>query len=182
MVNPIPAGLSDSGQLFTIEGLTAAIIMLVSAYIVLGTGMVLTPGDVHISDMQLEQLGNDALLMMETPDTFGGENPLASIVYNASPSRSAMNDAAKNNFNLLFEKYLAMNTGSTVFVDSLRYNSTIYSYNTMSGIVESTHFTNSTEGGDNPGRSPSIRCGRYVTTDWNGAERVVRLEVLIWRD
>lgn len=169
--------LSDSGQLFTIEGLTAALIMIASAYLVLGTGMVFTPGDAHISDMQLQQLGNDALLMMDTKDTSDGENRLVSIVYNASPDRPTKNEAARSEFDLAFTDYLRKNTGSTAQVDSLRYSSAIYSVS--GGDVIPTEFANN---GDNFGRNPAVRCGRYVSTNWDGADTVERLEVLIWRD
>ena len=44
--------VNDHGQLYTIEGITAGIIMLVTAYLVLVATAVFTPGDVHITDMQ----------------------------------------------------------------------------------------------------------------------------------
>ncbi|MBP2133759.1 hypothetical protein J2128_001713 [Methanomicrobium sp. W14] len=172
--------LSCSGQLYTIEGLTAAVIMLVSAYVVLGTGMVLTPGDVHIPDMQLEQLGNDALLMMDTKDTYTEGNVLSSIISNAS-GNSDPDGPAASEFNSAFQNYLDMNTGATAFVNSLRYNSTIYYYDQTTKTVKAVPFAHSSEG-DNPGRSPAIRCGRYVTADWKGKETVLKLEVLLWRD
>ena len=55
------------GQLYTMEGIAAAILMVFTMYLVMSTATTYTPGDAHISDMQLEQLGNDALLMMSTP-------------------------------------------------------------------------------------------------------------------
>lgn len=61
----------ESGQLYTIEGFAAALIMLVTAWLVLGSTSVYTPGDTHISDMQLEQLGSDALTTMNTPNASG---------------------------------------------------------------------------------------------------------------
>ncbi len=59
--------VNDRGQLFTIEGVAASMIMLFTTYLVLGATTVYTPGDSHISDMQLEQIGSDALNMMNTP-------------------------------------------------------------------------------------------------------------------
>ena len=55
------------GQLYTIEGFAAALIMLMTAYLVVNATSVYTAGDTHISDMQLEALGSDALTMMGTP-------------------------------------------------------------------------------------------------------------------
>ncbi|NYT07821.1 MAG: hypothetical protein GKC05_06165, partial [Methanomicrobiales archaeon] len=46
--------MNDSGQLYTIEGLAAAVLMVVTAYLVISTTTILTPQDVHIIDMQLE--------------------------------------------------------------------------------------------------------------------------------
>ena len=61
--------VNSDGQLFTIEGIAAGLIMLLTAYIVVSTTSMYTPGDTHISDMQLEQLGSDALRMMNTPNS-----------------------------------------------------------------------------------------------------------------
>jgi hypothetical protein len=61
--------VNSDGQLFTIEGVAAGLIMLFSAYLVVSATSIYTPGDTHISDMQLEQLGSDALRMMNTPNT-----------------------------------------------------------------------------------------------------------------
>jgi len=62
--------VTEEGQLYTIEGITAAILMVLTAYFILNSTSILTPGDTHISDMQLEQLGNDALKMMDTAKSF----------------------------------------------------------------------------------------------------------------
>ncbi len=62
--------VNDRGQIYTIEGVTAGIIMIVTAYLVLSTTTIFTPGDVHITDMQLEQTGNDALAMLDSPDSY----------------------------------------------------------------------------------------------------------------
>ena len=59
--------VNNSARLYTIEGVAAAIIMVVTAYLVISTNTILTPQDTHIPDMQLEQLGHDALVIMDTP-------------------------------------------------------------------------------------------------------------------
>ncbi len=60
--------VNDAGQLYTMEGVAAGVIMLLTVYIVISTTSVYTPGDTHIPDMQLEQLGSDVLAMMDTPN------------------------------------------------------------------------------------------------------------------
>ncbi|WP_048112585.1 hypothetical protein, partial [Methanoculleus sp. MH98A] len=72
--------VNDGGQLYTMEGVAAGIIMLLTAYIVISTTSVYTPGDTHITDMQLEQLGSDVLAMMDTPDTNGTKSDLETFV------------------------------------------------------------------------------------------------------
>ena len=42
--------------------------MIMTAYLVVNATSVYTAGDTHISDMQLEALGSDALKMMDTPE------------------------------------------------------------------------------------------------------------------
>jgi hypothetical protein len=59
--------VKDGAQLYTMEGIAAGLIMLLTAYLVLGTTSVYTPGDTHITDMQLEQVGSDILKVMDTP-------------------------------------------------------------------------------------------------------------------
>jgi hypothetical protein len=73
--------VNDRGQLYTIEGIAAGLIMLLTAFIVINSTSVYTPGDTHISDMQLEVLGSDALTMMNTaPNSTIGKSPLQTIV------------------------------------------------------------------------------------------------------
>jgi hypothetical protein len=79
--------VNADGQLYTIEGVAAGLIMLLTAYIVVNSTSVYTPGDTHISDMQLEVTGSDALLMMNTaanasPDGTLGKSPLALMIEN----------------------------------------------------------------------------------------------------
>jgi hypothetical protein len=63
--------VNEEGQLYTMEGVAAGIIMLLTAYIVVSTTSIYTTGDTHIPDMQLEQLGSDVLAMMDTRDAHG---------------------------------------------------------------------------------------------------------------
>lgn len=63
--------VNEGGQLYTMEGVAAGVIMLLTAYIVVSTTGIYTTGDTHIPDMQLEQLGSDVLAMMDTRDTAG---------------------------------------------------------------------------------------------------------------
>ena len=64
----------EGAQLYTMEGVAAGLIMLLTTYLVLGSTSVYTPGDTHITDMQLEQVGSDILKIMDTPTnlTSGG--------------------------------------------------------------------------------------------------------------
>lgn len=69
---------NSDGQLYTIEGFAAALIMLMTAYLVVNATSVYTAGDTHISDMQSEALGSDVLKMM-------GTSPSVSSVPPSSP-------------------------------------------------------------------------------------------------
>jgi hypothetical protein len=72
--------VNSDGQLYTIEGFAAALIMLLSAYLVVNATSVYTPGDTHISDMQLEVMGSDALEMMNTAPNSTFESPLQTMI------------------------------------------------------------------------------------------------------
>ena len=43
--------VNDEGQLYTIEGIAAAALILTTVYLVLNSTMVFTPGDTHVYDM-----------------------------------------------------------------------------------------------------------------------------------
>ena len=72
--------VNDAGQLYTMEGIAAGLIMLLAAYIVVSTTSIYTTGDTHIPDMQLEQLGSDVLAMMDTPDEEGDKSDLVEFI------------------------------------------------------------------------------------------------------
>ncbi len=73
--------VNTGGQLYTIEGIAAGLIMILTAFFVVNATSVYTAGDTHISDMQLEVLGSDALNMMDTaPNSTSGKSPLQAIV------------------------------------------------------------------------------------------------------
>ena len=176
--------VNDSGQIFTIEGVTAGILMIVTAYLVVSTTTVLTPQDVHIIDMQLQQLGSDALAMMDTPDQYGSTNarnysPLTLlIIANNQPE-------FKNQF--LFYVNNTTNIAGTEY-DRLNYNASIF-YENTSYQMNKTEF-----GGGSYYRENAVKVTRWVylppftsnvgypsdmKTDVN---QTVLLEVLLWRE
>jgi hypothetical protein len=81
---------NSDAQLYTIEGFAAALLMILTAYMVVNATSVYTAGDTHISDMQLETLGSDALTMMATPTDstmyLSNSSPLRTIIENQTPS------------------------------------------------------------------------------------------------
>ena len=164
--------------------------MLITAFTIFNTGVVYTPGDAHISDMQIQQLGYDALLMMDTPDASSplSGSPLAEMIL--------VNDSSK--FKEEFNDYLEMNTSATDVVNSLEYKATIY--NRVNGntadknddYIDSYDFAVSDYCDESQlTHEPAISVSRYVwisgrPVDYGDAvydndEQLVLLEVLIWR-
>ncbi len=175
----------ECGQLFAMEGLIAAAIMITAAYLALGTVIPPANTDMHVSEMQLKQIGDDLLHMMDVPDGNVGTGYLESVVYNASPNRGPVaNAAAREGFNATLMNYLRKSTGATINADTLCYSAAIYCVDD-SGEVIRLPFANY---GDNTGRNPSVCCARYVAADdWgligqNSSDTAVRLEVLLWRE
>ncbi|MDE4908736.1 hypothetical protein L0665_08970 [Methanogenium marinum] len=181
--------MNDEGQLYTIEGITAGVIMLVTAFTIFNSGIVYTPGDAHISDMQIQQLGYDALLMMDTPDE------------SVSLSQSSLAEMIQSNdgggFKTQFNEYLRLHTGTTKVLDSLEFNATIFNRVTNGGAetIHSYHFSNSTMSEVSLlTREPAISVTRYVwlsdanylnthlgADEYDNDAQLVLLEVLIWR-
>lgn len=169
-------GTDDSAQLFTIEGIIAGLIMLSTAFIVIGSVNIYTPGDAHISDMQLKQLGSDALLMMDTPDNYGEKSKLRIIVENVSAG-GAKAEWAKSEFHTVFGDALKTGTGTTDIIDSIRYNTTVY-------FRDGNKIDNYPLGetGSEIARQPSVSTGRLVLVDDSGTNKIFRVEVRLWRE
>ena len=160
--------VDDRAQLYTIEGLIAGLIMLATAYLVLGTPVSFAVGSSHISGMQLEQLGSDALAMMDTADTYDRESELQEII---STTNSTW-------FEKSFRESLERSTGATVMVNDLSFNATVYYH--VDDEVLSYHL--SPEPPDEPvGREPSVCVSRWVGMSAESPHQVMLLEVLIWR-
>jgi hypothetical protein len=168
----------DSGQLFTIEGLVAGLIMLSTALIVVGSITIYTPGDAHISDMQLKQLGSDALLMLDTPDNSGESSKLRTIAELVDDGGTAA-DTARASFKNALEKELTKGTGTSDIVDSIRYNATVYYRESTETTIKSYALGDS---GSEITRQPEISTGRLVLVDTGTQNRIYRVEVKLWRE
>jgi len=161
--------VNNSAQLYTIEGIAAGILMIVTAYLIVSTSTVLTPQDIHISDMQLEQLGHDALLVMNTPRDYGTPSNLTNIVSENKP------DWFYNNFTPL--------VNSRVFSpdDTIHYNVSLY--HCEGSDVKREYFAD-----DN---RPYIGEKTVKVTQWvvmgpaasipELRDKIVLVEVLLWR-
>lgn len=165
--------VNDGGQLYTMEGVAAGIIMLLTAYIVISTTSVYTPGDTHIPDMQLEQLGSDVLAMMDTPDTNGAPSALETFV-NADDSVG---------FESTFLGYCNMMASDT---DNLHMSANV-TYRSGNEIKEHQLVA---PGDTWTGRESAVRVTRWVQLDYQSSPtrppygqraQAVLVEVLLWR-
>jgi hypothetical protein len=178
--------VNSEGQLYTIEGVAAGILMITTAYLILSTTSIFTVGDTHISDMQLEQLGNDAIAMMDFPQTSHGATDLETYIAKNDP-------LSKDVFNSTLLGYLnsrySLDVGGTNN-DTLKYSASVY-YNNVTGRIQNYPFRSS--GSVTTGREHMVRATRYVhlneapssagfPTDMVDREQMILLEVLIWRD
>jgi hypothetical protein len=167
----------ENGQLYTIEGIAAALILLVTAFIVVNSTSVYTQGDTHISDMQLEVLGSDALSMLSTaPNSTLGKSPLQRIV--------ETDDAS-----LFQTMYLdAVNKVSGPRADRVQFQANV-TYVNKDGFVTTTPLSNSPHpfvGGEH-----AVRVSQWVMVekrfpdcfaDSCSGKHAVLVEVLLWRD
>jgi hypothetical protein len=166
--------VNDSGQLYTMEGVAAGLIMLVTAYIIISTTSVYTAGDTHIPDMQLEQLGSDVLAMMDTPDTAGGASYLKVFVGNNKTSE----------FEAMFLQNCSKRTEGSI--DNLHMSSSI-SYRDGNTVKEHLFVAPDDSW---TGRESAVRVTRWVQLDeelhpgtpFGSRARAVLVEVLLWRD
>ncbi len=179
--------VNNSGQLYTIEGVAAGLLMIFTAYLVVSTTMVLTPQDVHIIDMQLQQLGSDALAMMDTPDQYDQYGTVN--VRNYSPlTFIVMTNNSQSEFRDQFLKYVnnATNIAGTGY-DRLNFSANITYLDSTTNQIKSSHFDGSTYYREN-----AVKVTRWVylpasTVPYypgmkTGVNQTVLLEVLLWRE
>ena len=174
--------VNDQAQLYTIEGITAGIIMLVTAYLVLSTTTIFTPGDVHITDMQLEQTGNDALAMMDTPDNFN----ITEIRPNTTTLSYFIQQNHPEMFGIMFNNSINSRSkpGSP---DKIQFSANVSYRKTGSPDILSYHFNKSAM---MTGRENSIRVTRLVIVNntvqnpnipLDNRRQAVLVEVMLWR-
>ena len=165
--------VDDQGQIYTIEGVAAAILMVTTTYLVLSSTTILTPGETHIIDMQLEQLGYDALAVMDTPSGYGSQSPLSVYIQTGNST----------DFNSNLTRLL--NTRTELGTDTLAYNATVF-YRNTGGSLQNYDFA-----GSQHYRENSVKVSRWVSISdrangigdmRSGEYQTVLLEVLIWRN
>jgi hypothetical protein len=169
--------VKDGGQLYTIEGVAAGLIMLMTAYLVLGATSVYTPGDAHISDMQLEILGSDALKMIDTPQNYtDSKSPLRMIIEtDDGPRFWKMFNNTVNNRSGSFPDHIHFTANYTY------YDTTIPSQNSID-----SRFINASR--NLTGGEHAVRVTKWVIVTKKLppsaalADRAVLVEVLLWRD
>ncbi|NVO66757.1 DUF7288 family protein [Methanofollis tationis] len=170
--------VDDAAQLYTMEGIAAAFVILATVYLVAGTTSIYTPGDSHITDMQLEVLGNDVLLVMDTPVDESSKSDLVTYIENWDDT----------GFESEFKTLLNNRTAGTD--DTLQFAASV-SYRKADGTVKNGDFVSS----ERPtGYEQAVRVTRLVSVDYSSGKpagapgemrsekQVVMLEVLIWRD
>lgn len=168
--------VGDDAQIFTIEGIAAAFLILFTTYLAVSTTTVLTPGDTHIADLQLTQLGNDALAIMDTPDAPGQLSEL----------QDTINNDDKVSFHDTLDNYLNTLPGTTNN-DRVKFSAKYYYRNddAISQVVE--YIFDDT---DTYHRENAVMVTRWIylpdtpvsnPPGMREPPNVVLLEVLLWR-
>ena len=164
---------NTDGQLYTIEGFAAALIMIATAYLVVNATSVYTAGDTHINDMQLEALGTDALKVMDIPVSRDEPSMMQDIIENGNHL------AFGSNFSYLINNKTGQNS------DHIQYTAS-YSYrNTTDNSVSSALINSSRNlsGGEHAVRATKwVVVNKQLPGDITVRDRAVLVEVLMWRD
>lgn len=179
--------INADGQLYTIEGFAAALIMIMTAYLVINATSVYTAGDTHINDMQLESLGSDALRMMGTPMN----TSMNSI--DSSPLRMIIESDDSSTFKTMFLNLTNKRTGMPMdynkidsTMDYIQFNASYTCWNITNNNVTETYpfsYSRTMTGGEH-----TVRATKWVIVNkpnfcgTNNVDRAVLVEVLMWRD
>jgi hypothetical protein len=114
----------DKAQLFTIEGMIAAVMMVGTGLIILNSTTLYTPADTHIYDLQFEQVGNDLLKVLDTNDTYIFSNPPYPAKMSMLENRVAKNPPSQTynaTFNNTAYKYLNTRNSQSGNLDSIQF-------------------------------------------------------------
>jgi len=178
--------VNTEAQLYTMEGISAGVIMILTAYLVLGSTSVYTPGDTHITDMQLEQVGADVLKIMDTPASLATTSELEQIV--------ATGNIDGRFHQLFWETYLmsgeiaaqkTTRTGSSIITNAM-----VYYHCTIDGQPVVKGFQLSTPVIPYSGSEPGVKVTRYVKVNGRGPgmpldvedrPQVMLVEVFMWK-
>jgi hypothetical protein len=162
----------EGGQLYTIEGIAAGLLMILTAYLVVGATSVYTAGDTHISDMQLEQIGSDTLKIMDTPELGTSQSDLQTIFGGPIVNGTKF----KTNFFALANN----KTGQTN--DHIQFAASYTCRNMDNSLVNyPLSYTRNMSGGEH-----AVRVTKWIIVDnvcpGPTPTRAVLVEVLMWRD
>jgi len=172
--------VNTDGQLYTIEGFAAALIMIATAYLVVNATSVYTAGDTHISDMQLEALGTDALKVMNIAVSKDEPSMMQDII-EATPPSGGNNLAFGTNFSYLINNKTGQNS------DHIQYNASYTCRNSDNSTASiPLSYSRNLSGGEH-----AVRVTKWVIVDTAVCDlpatipptpRAVLVEVLMWRD
>jgi hypothetical protein len=164
------------GQFYTMEGIAAAVLMVLTVYLVMSTTSVYTPGDTHIIDMQLEQLGNDALKIMDTK---------LNVSANSTVLEQYLFDNNSSGFSSAFDSLVNLNNPG---INPVKFKADIYYVNGTENVSKYEFLPSTSYIGDVNG----VTVSRWVyvakktppLSPYHNASRnqTVLLEVLLWRD
>jgi hypothetical protein len=186
--------VNDQGQLYTIEGVAAAVLMVFTAYVTLSATTLYTPGDTHVIDMQLEQLGNDVLAMMDTADSYNSDT--TGYEMKQSDLERFVMESDSVGFRYQFSQYINYLQDGPDIERPIDFNAKVY-YRDDAGTIKDYVFTNSTHMTDT---EHFIAANPVTVTRWvylNGlvdntidihpdnmrnAPQTVLFEVTLWRD
>ncbi len=173
------------GQFYTMEGIAAAVLMVLTAYLVMSTTSMYTPGDSHIIDMQLEQVGNDALKMMDTMNTYSDtQSDLEYFIFNTN--NSVVKDKFRDDFLILLETTALINS-SDYHSDNIYFDADVY-YRLSNNTIQKYDFKQTDR--TFSGNENAVVVSRWVYLNktaslqhpFGNHNQTVLLEVLLWRN
>lgn len=143
--------------------------MVFTAYIVLSSTTIFTPQETHITDMQLEQLGHDSLVVMATPRENGIPSTLYQSINNDQPT------VFTSNFTRLLNSKVSSGN------DTLHYNVTVY-YRNDDQILPFAF----ADDGHGYYRENAVKVTQWLRTGDDAIrmelrDKIILVEVLIWR-
>ncbi len=140
--------MNEKGQAFTLESVVASLLLLVVAYFLFRSTLLIAPQSTQVTDVQLSQYAKDTLRLLDSPassdDTLEYTLEHINSTYSAEPLLNAIKECLPKDIMFNLDVYYFNNTTGKVEVYKITHNIPTSNTVTVSRcvVINSNEFVN----------------------------------------